>query len=249
MPILPLPSFADSSFDHIISLGGACETAYNLRRHFGFATSYPFDWWISSTAGVAKLLRDGDVDALYRLEDLERPGHGGSVRNTRYDIHLHHEFPRDWKTPGQPVREDWATRIDEPRQRSAYLIERLFGLATTAKTLLFVRRFGPQDRPEAVAALLDALEARFPHSRIGVVAVDQGARLPAIREVMHRISVPRPPGVGWRGDASAWDAALGGLGIRLTPGLHRSVTPRDLDAQIAAKQLTDSKGEIALDVQ
>lgn len=100
-----------------------------------------------------------------------------------------------------------------------------------------------------MAALLDALEARLPHSRIGVVAVDQGTRLAALGEVMHPISVPRPPGVGWRGDASAWDAALGGLGVRLTPGLHRSVTPRDLDAQIAAKQLTDSKGEIALDVQ
>ncbi len=249
MPILPLSSFADSSFDHIISLGGACETAYNLRRHFGFATSYPFDWWISSVGGVAALLRDGDVDAFYRIEDLERSGSGGSVRNTRYDIHLHHEFPRDWKTPGQPVRDDWPTRIDEPRRRTAYLAERLFGLAATARTLLFVRRLGLQDRSEVVTELLDALQARFPDSRIGVVAVDQGTKPPALNDVMTRISVPRPPGVGWRGDASAWDAALAGLGVRLTPGLHRSVTPRDLDAQIAAKQMPDDGGQIALDVQ
>lgn len=234
MPILPLSSFQGGQVDHIVSLGSACETAYNLRRHFGFATAYPFDWWISPTAGVAGFIRDGDAAALYREDDLQPSAHARSIVNARYGIRLHHEFPRDRHAPGQPVIADWTRHLAAPRARTEHLTGRLFGLASAGRSLVFVRSFGPRDtNTQAVEALLAALEDRFGPARIGVVLVNYEGRVPAGRPVT-RLAVARAAGSDWRGDAAAWDAALGTLGLRLTPGLHRAAAADDLSAHIAA---------------
>jgi hypothetical protein len=238
MPILPLAAFADAPVDHIVSLGRACETAYNLRRHYGFATAYPFDWWISGTDGVARFIREANADDLYRLSALEPVDDGASIRNARYDIRLHHEFPRDRGAPGRPVIADWAARVAAPRARTAHLARRLFGLADTAGSIVFVRSCRPRDGEAALAALLQALEMRFPRQQVGVVLVNhQGADVAGYPA--HRMAVAPPATADWRGDPAAWDAALGALGLRLTPGLHRPARAEDLSAHHAATAAPD----------
>lgn len=239
MPILPLASFEGGLVDHIVSLGSACETAYNLRRHFGFATAYPFDWWISQTAGVARFIREADAAALYRESELQPSANARSIVNARYGIRLHHEFPRDRQVRGQPVIAGWARHLAAPQARTAHLIRRLSGLAAAGQRIVFVRSFGPRDTNAAAAlSLLAALEDRFAPARIGVVLVNHEGRLPAGPPV-HRLAVARVAGSDWRGDAGAWDAALGTLGLRLTPGLHRPAAPDDLSAHVAATSLPE----------
>lgn len=232
MPIVPLADLAGSGIDHIVSLGRACETAYNLRRHYGFATAYPFDWWISTTAGVARFIADGDTAALYDDAALRLSPDGDSVVNPRFGIRLHHEFPRQRGVQGQPVVVDWAAHIPAARDRTAHLAHRMFGITGTA---VFMRTFGPRDGDgTAVAALLTALEARFPATRIGVVLVNFRGRAPAGAAVQ-RLVVARPTGADWRGDPASWDSALATLGLHVTPGLHRPPAPGDLSAHIAAR--------------
>jgi hypothetical protein len=236
MPILPLASLAPTSIDHIVSLGRACETAYNLRRHYNFSTAYPFDWWISTTDGVARFIADGDGTALYDPDALRLAPKGDSVVNPRYGIRLHHEFPRQRDATGQPVAAGWAEYVPAARERTDHLTRRLFG---TGGSLVFMRTFGPRDGDEAaVAALLAALDARFPAAQIGVVLVNFRGRAPA-GYATQRLAVERPAGADWRGDGAAWDRALATLGLRLTPGLHRPAAPADLSAHIAARAAAD----------
>ncbi|MBW6397505.1 papain-like cysteine peptidase [Roseomonas sp. HJA6] len=241
MPIVPLASFAGSSIDHLVSLGRACETAYNLRRHYGFATAYPFDWWISTTEGAARFIRDGDAEALYRQEDLSVSADGDAVGNARYGIRLQHEFPRDRRLEGRPVVADWADHLEAPRKRTAHLARRFFGLAATARNIVFVRAIAPRDtNGAAVAALLEALDMRFTAARVAVVLVNYRGQVPAAHPV-HRLSVARPAGADWRGDSGAWDAALATLGLRMTPGLHKPATAADLSAHVAARSGLDAE--------
>jgi len=242
MSIQPLSAFRDTGVDHIVSLGTACETAYNLRRHYGFATAYPFDWWISRTAGVARLIRDGAAADLYRAEDLEAWNGGAAIRNARYDLRLHHEFPRDWRAPGQPVTADWMAHVAAPRQRTERLTRRLFGLGETARSIVFVRMAGPADSAQSdIAALLDALQHRFAAVPIGMVFVNLRGPAPADWPV-ERVAVTR--GGDWRGDPMAWDAALASLGLRLTPGLHRPLGAQDLRVQAAATLMPEEESAI-----
>jgi hypothetical protein len=95
MPLIALPEFASMPATHVVSLGGQCETAYNLRRYFDFSTAYPFDWWVSPLSTVIRLLRDFDIDALYDTRRLEGTADFGTVIHRDYDLQLHHEFPRD----------------------------------------------------------------------------------------------------------------------------------------------------------
>jgi len=241
MPIVPLASFEGSSIDHLVSLGRACETAYNLRRHFGFATAYPFDWWISTTDGAARFIRDGDAEALYRPEDLLVSTDGDAVSNTRYSIRFQHEFPRDRQVKGRPIVADWADHLEAPRRRTAHLARRFFGLAATARNIVFVRAFAPRDtNGAAVADLLEALDMRFAAARIAVVMVNYRGAVPTGHPV-HRLSVARPAGADWRGDSGAWDAALATLGLRMTPGLHKPATAEDLSAHAAARSVLDAE--------
>ncbi|WP_219760878.1 DUF1796 family putative cysteine peptidase [Neoroseomonas alba] len=237
MTIQPLSSFRHACVDHIVSLGTACETAYNLRRHYDFATAYPFDWWISGTGGVAHLIRDGAAADLYRVEDLEAWNGGAAIRNTRYDIRLHHEFPRDWRAPGQPVAAGWTEHVATPRRRTAHLTRRFFGLAGTARSVVFFRMFGQADSSEAdTLALLNALQHRFAAVPTGVVFVNHRGPSPGNWPIEH-ITVGRRG--DWRGDSGAWDAALSSLRLRLTPGLHRALGPQDLRVQAAATMIPE----------
>lgn len=239
MPIVPLTHFDGAGIDHIISLGAACETAYNLRRHYSFGTAYPFDWWISPTSGAARFIRDGDAAALYRTGDLTPTANGRSIVNVRYGIRLHHEFPHDRQVEGRPISANWAAHIASPQARTAHLARRFFSLASTGRNLMFVRSFGPRDTNVAMLQdLLEALDARFSPARIGVVLVNYAGTVPEAWPVT-RAAVPRVAGTGWRGDAAAWDTALGSLGLHLTPGLHRPAAPDDLKAQIAANAMPE----------
>src|SRR5580704_11359124 len=111
-------------YDRIVGVGQNCRLTYNLRRTFGEARAYPFDWWITPLSGLLAFLQDLSVERFYDPEALEavHDERGARViRNARYDIELHHEFPRDQEGL---VRPGWADHIARPRSRTAYLMDR-----------------------------------------------------------------------------------------------------------------------------
>lgn len=83
-------------FDHIISLGGNCETTASLRRYFNIHHMYPFDWWITPLQSVSVLIKNQFAD-LFNKEAFEISADQSSVFSHKYCILHHHDFARNKK--------------------------------------------------------------------------------------------------------------------------------------------------------
>ena len=64
------------AFDHVVSIGGDCDPAHHVRRHYDIRVSMPTDWLILPFAGVILLFNEGfsDFIHLYRLRCGVLPG-------------------------------------------------------------------------------------------------------------------------------------------------------------------------------
>lgn len=127
--------------DLIVSLGPACKTSWNLRRHFGFERAYPFDWWFTPPRAVLNMLMHGRDFHIAR-EDLyvSAADKHNTVFNRRWNLLHHHDFPRRWgNLPGIIFEEDITDEIIvNLNAKYAALFRRLFSDAAAATTPVFV---------------------------------------------------------------------------------------------------------------
>lgn len=194
MPYSPLDSFTRSPATAIVSLGGACSVAYNLRRHFGFETAYPFDWWVTPARSVAALLERPDMGWLFDPSRLKPTEGHDSIRHTELGISLHHDFPRQLGVSGTPVVENYVDFLDDAKSKATLLFARLFDLNRRGQRIVFVREWlGDEDRSD----LMPEIERSFPSADWSLLATNP------IR------------GQSWHGDAAGWDAMLRGSGVCL----------------------------------
>jgi hypothetical protein len=185
---------------HIVSLGSACKTAYNLRRYFDFGGAFPFDWWITKPEGLLEFLSSLDVELLYDPNLLELTPDGMGVTNRQFPIIFHHEFPRDWTSPGHPISADWRKAIEKSKTRTAALTRKLRALDAPGFRIAFFREGSmPTD------GLLEVLGNTFSQAQWTFIHV------PPLSE----------PTSEWRGDAHAWDAFLVSTALHLNRENHR----------------------------
>ncbi|WP_426958311.1 DUF1796 family putative cysteine peptidase [Muricoccus radiodurans] len=200
-------------FRHVIPLGSRCRLTHNLRRHFGGDDKFPFDWFILTLSGLLRCLEVGmDPKPIYDpalLEPvLDAKGRLHSVRNTRFGILHHHDFPR---TKDDLMGPEWRDHVPQAAARFGHLANRLRA-AAMAGPVLFVRERHSEDDPNALGTLVEALRGLVPSGEVRLLAVNYNpARVPTGIET---ITVTEPEKVGWRGHPEAWDAALGGTGHR-----------------------------------
>ncbi len=180
----------------IISLGGHCPVAHNLRRFFDFGEAFPFDWWITPFEGLLKFLTRPDVDWLYDPEKLELTPDNASVRHRELGILLHHEFPREPSKP-HPVKPGFLDAIARPKARTTRLVEKLLALDVADESLVFIRE---RECPEPIENLSHVL---------GVLYRNAAWRLVNLRHVASDYAVH-----GWNGDPAPWDTALADLLIQ-----------------------------------
>lgn len=144
--------------DRMVSLGGRCEVAYQLRRIGATDRAYPFDWWITPLAAVPRFLESGCV-AAFAAEQLHKvPDYGGRAGLYSHyagTVHLH-EFDHGEDGLALPTP-DIATRLQE---KYAALHRRLLEDVATGRTL-FVRQHLEGSDPTSAAELepqIDALD-------------------------------------------------------------------------------------------
>jgi hypothetical protein len=206
--------------DYVISLGGNCRATWNVRRFFNFSTAFPFDWWITPWRALAELLSDFDTDHLYCPDLLEEvranDGAIASIRHRELGIILQHEFPRDWNSPGNPVRIDWRESLAKPRQRTRYLLDRLTSLDTAGTRILFVRNTLHRaiDGIETISPDLtvERLRVLFPLANIHLLLINCPMEVsdPDISHLNFDDTAEE-----WRGDWEVWHHALKSTGFRL----------------------------------
>jgi hypothetical protein len=200
MPYASLESLVVNPVTHIVSLGWRCATAYNLRRFFDFQTANLFDWWIMSDSALENILGNLDIEYLYNPSNLVLSPTRHTVIHSPSGALFHHEFPRKWNVPGQPVTENFEDHIDKPKKRSAYLMNRLRQLNKKQWRVLFVREGRPQ------STVIELLSTLYPEPLWSVAFI--------------RSPEQRPP-FDWKCDPAEWDTVLMGLSATLEPGRHR----------------------------
>lgn len=144
--------------DRMISLGGRCEVAFQLRRIGTTDRAYPFDWWIMPLEALPRILAGGissvfDASQLHKVPDYG--GRAGIYSNHAGTIHLH-EFAHD--------EDGLALSIAEISERLGNKYEALYGRmvddAAQGRTL-FVRQYLDGHDPRTAGELeplIDDLE-------------------------------------------------------------------------------------------
>lgn len=198
---------APDVFDKIVSLGGSCQVAHQLKRLRLRFDSYPFDWVFSTNADrVIELMRNDFSEYLLEenLSELEREdSEHRSVLDTRYGIIHQHVFPRD-KSVSEAYSEVKAT-VDRR-------VERFRGLKGK---ILFVRTNLTVKQAEELSSVLIS---RF--GRGAFLLVLNHTRSFNIKEIA--VSAPNlrmleiydeneNTGQNWRGYDPHWDAVLGNV--------------------------------------
>ncbi|MCQ8279624.1 DUF1796 family putative cysteine peptidase [Acetobacteraceae bacterium KSS8] len=86
-------------FQQVISLGGLCQASFQIKDRFGFTTSSPFDYIVTSLSSLKSILRTRGT-RLGTTVHCETAGpaamrKGITVFCSEYRAGFQHEFPRD----------------------------------------------------------------------------------------------------------------------------------------------------------
>lgn len=167
--------------DRVISLGGLCEVAFQIRRFVRSDKAYPFDWWITPFASVPKVL-EGGLRHVFEPQHLVKvPDYDG--RSALYSafsgtIHLHEFLHGENLLAYDP--EEIARRLGP---KYAFLQSRLIEECASGTTL-FIRQHLPRDPddPDELRRLVlrtcDAIEAICPSYRLVLVDYEPEMELP-----------------------------------------------------------------------
>ena len=217
MAQLALDDFNREPATHIISLGQACGTTFNLRRWYHFGETYPFDWWITPYKALIPALEAFSADYIFDPAKLSLRADRSAVEHES-GIELTHEFPRVGKRNG-PVTEDYQLHIPSARDRSAHKFAKLAELDRAGERLLFVRGGVVDDR------LAEVLGRRFAQADwcLYVLSRQPEADLPD----------------DWKGDEAIWDEIIEEMGVRLeNPNLKPYSKPTGTPSQVV-EETTD----------
>jgi hypothetical protein len=125
-----------------------------------------------------------------------------SVRHKTFGILLHHEFPRD---AGYRVLADFSERIEAPKKRTAYLVNKLLSLDKSTSNLLFVRETTWTESQKVEEEIKAELSRLFRKASWRLVFIS---------------GPPETPQTGWRCDPDAWNAELKKLQAVVDRRLH-----------------------------
>ncbi len=205
------------AYDEIVSLGYDCRLAFNLRRTFGNPRAFPLDWWVTPLPALAAFLQEPSVPALYdpaQLMPVTFEGKVYAIRSARYDIELHHEFPRDKQGL---VTADWRDHVARAQERTQFLVDRMLTIPAGAR-ILFARstkgieRRALGDRfPGLMAQVRQSLDGLFPGRAVELLLIDPPSVIEA--EGVTSLWVRDREKSDWRGTPDLWSKRLLGAGI------------------------------------
>jgi hypothetical protein len=204
------------SYDEIVSLGSACNTAMKLRQHNLRRFSGPLDWKVSgSLSDVSRLLKNRfkgfmELENMHLLDGsgygIDNGGHlqpvkSHIVHDTYYNIISFHDFP---VLPNQ----DWAATYPAFKSKLHYRIDRFLEKISNSPSILFVRWAGSYEQAMELNSVLSGIvKGQF---KILILVPTEGFH--SVKELNWNInqvcpvSVPNLPY-----DDSTWNYVLNGI--------------------------------------
>jgi tetratricopeptide (TPR) repeat protein len=196
----------------LISLGEACEVAFQLRQHSGDNTAHLFDWQTTPVAGLIDLVESGLSTPLPEELHLLKPGTRlSAVLHGPTGIRYVHQFPRR----GKVIPAEFLADYPAFASRFEHLAARL--RATLREHPVTLVRRGVS-RAEALR-LEDAMRRAFPSADMRFLYVNaSGAPFETPLGRAAKLVAPDTP----FGDSFAWAELLGkerlvGAPFRLAP--------------------------------
>lgn len=186
-------------YGHVVSVGGDCQPAHQIRRITGRHEAHVFDWLLLDAAGAARLIAC-DFEGWLAPETLSLHSQPfGHVHDAAYGVRFLHDFPLD---------AGFMAHAGAVRGKYMALAERWRMLMASEAAVLFVWH-GPEGR-EAVAALANALrDARAGRPfRLLALRSDIAEADWQLPDVTNRF-LAQPASASWTGDDAAWDGMFG----------------------------------------
>jgi hypothetical protein len=187
-------------YHEVVSLGRACQPAYQLRRVLGISRAHVFDWIATTDTGIRSLIAD-DLQGHFALDRLFRDDLG-FVRERVTDTVFQHEFTQD---------DDIAAVHAITAPRITAMAERWRRLMASNATVLFIRQHAWSGSPaDSAEALLSTLHAAGPRLRLRLLYLTEPHMTPVLPDrddLMHR-AMPLHPDGDWRGVNETWEERL-----------------------------------------
>ncbi len=225
---------------HIISIGKACRVTYQLRRHFNFGLSFPFDWWVSRPEGIIAALSPGfDPYSPDFIEERVVSGVIKGITSCNGAISFHHEFGRDSSNPSKPIIPDWRDQISKNREVFMRRRQRMLDLNTTNEHILFVRHaFKDEAGFDPVFA---KLESTFDRADFSVLLLNQTLPVKKNDRIFQATIIDSPAHMrqaAWKGIDGEWDTLFASTGFRL----ENKDLPPFRDIRIGKEALEEIRG-------
>jgi hypothetical protein len=204
------------AYDQIITLGGACSPAWQVRNYTGKTNAMPFDWLVLPFRSLVSII-EHDFHGFTEPDAFELTPCG--VINRKFPLLHAHDFHLDAENP-----EGWKIEITTVRSKFEYLINRWRETLSGSNRILFIRHQAHFDevefRPAGDLKPIEAdrfcasLERLYPNLDFDVLFVTCIVGQPLHHRartgyVGHDASIDWPDEYNqWRGPTKQWQALL-----------------------------------------
>lgn len=150
--------------EHVISLGYFCSPALELDRLGYRNASYPFDWVISNTRSVSRLI-NSNFNGLFDMEYLKNGEEIGSyvkVHHTKYRFSFFHDFKKKI-----PLLE----QIDLIKEKYQRRINRFYGVVKSGENVAFLMYVNNSSQ-EDIDILINNLSTLTKNFRVIIICND-----------------------------------------------------------------------------
>lgn len=194
-------------YDEVISLGTACQAAWQLEGNGMRRLAYPFDWLVTPFHGLIPfIINQGagflDKDKIEIVKTLPGKATFLHVADLTYDIHFIHDFH------GTEIIDNY----DKIKNKYDRRIQRFFTLLQSNKKILFFRVQITRDE----AIVLDNLiHTTYPNLEYTLVAINDSPDtendwgLERVRNFYMRQSIDN-----WQGDGERWKDILSQFSVK-----------------------------------
>ncbi|WP_347338365.1 DUF1796 family putative cysteine peptidase [Tumebacillus amylolyticus] len=197
-------------FDAVLSLGGNCQTAYQLDRIGLRSSSGPLDWMLTYSLPMLTELLQSRFQEYFARENIQLlPAGEGAYHHVLFDDRYQSTSMHDIDiVPGR----EWVEDYPAFREKLDRRIRRFLQQVEKSDSVLFVRLAGTREQTEALVTALEALRPQGDFFLL-VVNYTDDRRLIELDWGLDRVCSVLLPNddIRWEGNDAAWDALFDGI--------------------------------------